>query len=206
MLRLDLEAGRHASLKRAGEILLSGGLVACPTESVYGLAADATNERAIQRVFDLKGRSAERPILILISCIDVLHRYVNRIPPVAQRLMERFWPGGLTLVFDAASDVSPLLTAGQGKIGIRLSSHPVPTALAREIGRPITGTSANLSGARPCQTPQAVAHTFGENLDLLLDGGPARQGVLSTVVDITTDPPQILREGIIQKHHIYGMR
>ncbi len=203
-MKLSLQAGFELPVKKAGEILLSGGLVVCPTESVYAIAADATNEAAIQRLFQLKQRAADRPVLILIPSIQALNQYVDSIPSMAERLMKRFWPGGLTLIFKAGPQVSPLLTAGTGKIGVRLSSHPVATALSREIGRPITGTSANISDTPPCRHPEEIADVFEEEIDLLLDGGPSESGLFSTVLDITTDPPHMLREGIIQKHHLNG--
>ncbi|MCF8119091.1 MAG: threonylcarbamoyl-AMP synthase [Deltaproteobacteria bacterium] len=208
MVRLSLESGFELPVQKAGKILLSGGLVACPTESVYAIAADATNEAAVQRVFTLKQRKPDRPILILIPSLQALNRYVADIPPVARPLMNRFWPGGLTLIFEAGPRISPLLTAGTGKIGVRLSSHPVATALAREIQRPITGTSANISDTPPCRDPEEILRVFGEGIDLLLDGGRLQSGSLSTVLDITTEPPQILRQGAIEdpSNELQGMR
>ena len=116
IIRLDSFERQEQAVKRAKEILLHGGLVACPTESFYGLAVDATNEEAIRRLFALKKRSAERPILLLIPSVELLSEYVIRIPPVALKLINEFWPGGLTLVFQASERISPLVTAGTGKI------------------------------------------------------------------------------------------
>lgn len=140
MLKVNLSGNQEEVFNEAGKILLSGGLVAYPTESFYGLAADATNETAIRRLFLAKKRSIGLPVLILISDADVLDQYVRHIPSTARHLTKKFWPGGLTLVFEAGPNISPLLTAGKGTIGIRLSSHPVATALTRFLGVPIYGS------------------------------------------------------------------
>ena len=194
----DLQSAIHS----AAQCLLSGGLVAYPTESFYGLAVDATNKDAIKRLFLVKKRRTNRPILILIQSVQVLEQYVMHIPQVAHRLIKAFWPGGLTLVFEADPKISPLLTAGTGKIGIRLSSHPVATALARKIQGPITGTSANISSEPACRNAKEILSTFGETVDLILDGGQAAGKIGSTVLDVTTDPPRILREGMIQRDQL----
>jgi L-threonylcarbamoyladenylate synthase len=194
----DLQNGIHS----AAQCLLSGGLVAYPTESFYGLAVDATNEEAIERLFLVKKRRTSSPVLILIQSVQVLEQYVAHIPQVAHRLIEAFWPGGLTLVFDAGPKVSPLLTAGTGKIGIRLSSHPVATALTREIQGPITGTSANISGEPACRNGEEILRAFGEGVDLIMDGGQTAGEIGSTVLDVTTDPPLILRKGMIQREYL----
>jgi len=187
------------AINKASDILLAGGLVAYPTESFYGLAVDSTNENAIRRLFLLKQRSPGRPLLILIPSIEVLDRYVAHIPPIAHQLIDEFWPGGLTLVFEAGPKVSPLLTAGTDKIGIRLSPHPIATALAQAIGAPITGTSANISGKPACRNAGEVSGSFKEWVDLILDGGETTGKIGSTVLDITVDPPLILREGMIHR-------
>jgi L-threonylcarbamoyladenylate synthase len=186
-------------VNKASDILLAGGLVVYPTESFYGLAADSTNENAIRRLFLVKQRSPGRPLLILIPSVEALDPFVARVPPIARELMDEFWPGGLTLVFEAGQKVSPLLTAGTDKIGIRLSPHPIATALARTLGAPITGTSANISGKPACKDAGEVLGAFKEWVDLILDGGATPGEIGSTVLDITVDPPKILREGMVQK-------
>jgi len=171
IISVDPSKDFQNAITKASEVLLSGGLVAYPTESFYGLAADSTNEKAIRRLFLVKQRSPGQPVLILIPSLGVLDQYVDHIPPIAYQLIKEFWPGGLTLVFEAGPKVSPLLTAGTGKIGIRLSPHPVATALAQAIGCPITGTSANISSEPACRNAEEVLHSFGEGVDLVLDGG-----------------------------------
>lgn len=203
-LKTDTENGLKSPIKKAGKLLLAGGIVAYPTETVYGLAADISNASAIKKLFQLKQRKADRPILMLIPSADKVNLYTDHIPAAAANLMKRFWPGGLTLIFKASSLVSPLLTGGKGTIGIRLSSHPVAAALAKEISRPITSTSANLSGGPPPQTPDEVADTFGDRIDLILDAGPSPGRTPSTILDVTVDPPTILREGTIKEYQLIG--
>lgn len=190
------------AINRGGQCLKSGGVVACPTESFYGLAVDTSNEQAIKRLFKVKGRKHVHPILILIPSSDALKRYVVSIPEIAHGLIHAFWPGGLTLIFHADPGVSPLLTSGTGKIGVRLSSHPIATALTRSIGVPISGTSANISGKAACRSADEVSRMFGNRVDLILDGGKATGAVGSTILDVTVDPPRILREGMIQREQL----
>jgi L-threonylcarbamoyladenylate synthase len=186
-----------AGLRRAGQILFSDGIVAFPTETFYGLAVNALKEKAIGRLFSVKKRPSDRPVLILIPSLECLGRYVTQVPEIAIRLIDRFWPGGLTMLFQARSDVSSLLTAGSGKIGVRLSSHPIATGLAKIIDAPITGTSANISGYPPCTNAYEVRDHLKEEVDLILDGGDAKGGKGSTILDVTVVPPRILREGVI---------
>jgi len=192
----------QATINRAADSLLSGGVVAYPTESFYGLAVDVTNEEAIKRLFFVKRRRAGSPVLILIPSVELLSQYAVRIPPIAHQLINAFWPGGLTLVFEAAPTVSPLLTGGTGKIGIRFSSHSVATALTRAVGAPISGTSANISGEPACRNAQEVLNSLGEGVSLILDGGETTGKVGSTVLDVTVHPLRILREGMVAKEQL----
>ena len=202
IIRLDAFENQGEVITMAKAILLRGGLVACPTESFYGLAVDATNKAAIRKLFSLKKRPANLPVLILIPSIESLTKYVTYIPPVARKLTREFWPGGLTLIFEASEHVSPLLTANTGKIGIRLSNHPVATALAQAIQAPVTGTSANISGAPPCHHAEEVLSYFGENIDLIIDGGETAGAIGSTILDVTVDPPEIVRDGMVQRRSL----
>jgi L-threonylcarbamoyladenylate synthase len=194
----ELERG----LETARKIVLSGGVVAFPTESFYGLGVNASDEEAINHLFILKRRGSKRPVLVLIPCPQYLEGYVSCIPERALELIKRFWPGGLTLVFKAGPEISPLLTAGTGKIGIRVSSHPVAAGLTRTLGSPITGTSANISSQDGCVTAQEVYESFGSDVDLILDGGKTRGGKGSTVLDVTVEPPVILREGMVGREQL----
>lgn len=186
-------------LERACLVLRSGGLVAFPTESFYGLAVDISREDAVHRLFRVKGRSPDQPVLLLLPSLESVEDLAVNIPPAARRLMDRFWPGALTLVFEAAPAVSSHLTAGTGTIGLRLSSHSLATALASTLGTAITGTSANPSGLPPACTVEEVAQSLGPHLDLILDGGRTAGGLGSTVLDVTVDPPHILRQGQVDR-------
>ena len=197
VIKVDTPEDLQAGLENAKKVLLAGGIIAFPTESFYGLAVNIADEYAIKRLFSVKGRSSDQPILLLIHSIETLGQYVKDIPQIAQQLIQRFWPGGLTLVFQAKENISPLLTTGTGKIGIRLSNHPIATALAKVINRPITGTSANISGQLPCARVDDISNKLGDRIDLILDKGVTTGGKGSTILDVTVDPPVILREGMV---------
>lgn len=199
---MDISRDFQSAINQARNALLAGGVTAFPTETFYGLGVDIRNEAAIRRLFAIKKRSDNNPILILIPSIESLTQYVTNVPPVALRLIELFWPGGLTIVFEAKGIISPLLTAGTGNIGVRLSSHPVATTLAGAIGSAITGTSANISGEPPCQNAEEVRAFLGDKIDLILDGGKTIGGIGSTILDATTDPPRIIRQGLISAEQI----
>jgi L-threonylcarbamoyladenylate synthase len=189
----------QGAVDHGANILLSGGVVAFPTETFYGLAVDIRNDAAIRRLFAVKQRRSNRPILILIDAVEALEPYVDHIPPVARSLMDQFWPGGLTLIFRAGPAISPLLTGNTDKIGIRLSSHPMAAALAGAIGAPISGTSANISDQPACRTAGQVLKSLGQDIDLILDGGRTPGEAGSTILDVTEHPLPILREGVITK-------
>jgi L-threonylcarbamoyladenylate synthase len=199
LIKVGPSRNLKAAMERAKVVLSSGGLVAYPTETFYGLAADATNEEAIRRLLKAKGRSADKPILVLIASVDALDLYADHIPHIAGPLIEAFWPGALTMVFWAMPGVSHLLTGGTNKIGIRISSHPLATALTKALGAPITGTSANASGKRACRSADEVMRSLGQGVDLILDGGETEGKMGSTLLDVTVSPPKILREGMVSK-------
>ena len=199
---LDAVECKRVELNKAASIIRSGGVVAFPTESFYGLGVSAWDEKAIQHLFDIKKREDDQPILLLIPSVSVLDRYVTRISDIARQLMEAFWPGGLTLVFEAKPELSLLLTSGTGKIGLRLSGHPVATALAQVVGAAITGTSANISGQPACSSAEAVLRSLGKSVDLIIDGGRTKGGKGSTVLDVTVDPILVLREGMVSREQL----
>ncbi len=202
LINLDVSGNFQTAMAMAADVLFAGGVVAYPTETFYGLAVDTRNDAAINRLFAAKKRPANRPVLILVALAEMVDKYVDSIPPIARRLMDAFWPGDLTLVFEAGPLVSPLLTGGSGKIGIRLSSHPVATALALAIDAPISGTSANISGQPACSTAQEVLACLGKGVDLILDAGETAGKMGSTVLDVTVDPPRVLREGVVSRQRL----
>jgi L-threonylcarbamoyladenylate synthase len=202
IFNVDSDKKLKAALDNAREVLLSGGIVAFPTESFYGLAVDIENSGAIEKLFTLKQRDKNNPILIILPEIEALKKYAEDIPDQAVKLMDAFWPGGLTMLFKASQNILSLLTADTGKIGIRYSSHPVATALARAIGRPVTGTSSNISGHPACVKAEEVFDCFGEAIDLILDNGSTQGGPGSTIVDVTVNPCVVCREGMVSKKDI----
>lgn len=197
ILKIDPANPDEKSLGEALRLLNEGGVLAYPTETFYGLAADALSEAAVKKIFRIKGRDFKNPIPVIIGDSRDLAPLVEEIPKAAQILIHDFWPGPLTLVFRASSSVSPLLTSGTGKIGIRVSSHPLARLLARGLGGPLTATSANISGGTECTTAGAVIRALGNHPVAFIDGGPTPGGSGSTVLDITFSPPRILREGAI---------
>jgi L-threonylcarbamoyladenylate synthase len=196
IINVRSETNLSEGIDEARDVLLSGGVVAFPTESFYGLAVNPMDDEAIDLLFRLKKREPDQPILVLIPFLEALELYASEIPEIARTLTRKFWPGGLTLLFKATPRISQRLTAGTGKIGVRLSSHPVATALAQSINSPITGTSANLSGYPACTNAMEVYNYFKMGV-LILDGGETAGGNGSTILDVSVTPPKIIREGMI---------
>lgn len=192
----------HAPL-RGVRLIREGGVVAYPTDTVYGLGCNAFNDAAVLRVFELKRRPRSEALPVLIADpADLTDRLVASVPEAARRLMQRFWPGALTLIFRKAPWVQSILTAGGEQIAIRLPDHPIPRSLVRAAGVPLVGTSANVHGSMEPVTAQHVAFELGDRLDLILDGGRTRLGRPSTVVDVTVDPPRVVREGAVPRARI----
>jgi L-threonylcarbamoyladenylate synthase len=189
-------------IDKAVHILRAGGVVMFPAMGLYGLAADAGNARAVEKVYRLKQRPADKPVLVLIADIGELDNLVTHIPDAAWRLITKLWPGGVTLIFHAKKTVSERLTAGTGKIGVRMPVHPVAMALCRKMGRPITGTSANISGEKGWSDIGEMDISIAYKLDLILNAGPLSGGSVSTVVDVTVDPPAVLRVGRVSEIQI----
>jgi L-threonylcarbamoyladenylate synthase len=182
-------------IREAATIIRQGGVVAFPTRCLYGLGADALNPDAVERIIKIKQRPENNPILVLIDSKKQLEILVTRIPPAADAIMAAFWPGRVTIVFEATYTLPPILTARTGKIGVRLTGHPAASALVKHVQGPVTGTSANRSGQPGCHRAQDLDPQVAGQLDLVLDAGTLKGGIGSTVVDVTVDPPRILREG-----------
>jgi L-threonylcarbamoyladenylate synthase len=197
IIKINPERPEPDRIDEAVAILKSGGVIAFPTETFYGLGADARNERAIEKIFGIKGRDFNNPILVVIGDRGHLDAFAADIPAEARKLMSRFWPGPLTIVFRAAPSVSTKLTAGGDKIGIRLTSHSIAMAISKRLGGPVTATSANLSGSPECSSAEEVISQLKGKLDGIVDGGRTPGGKGSTIVDVTSHPPKLLREGMI---------
>ncbi|MCK4324269.1 MAG: threonylcarbamoyl-AMP synthase [Armatimonadetes bacterium] len=186
----------------AVQALSEGKLVALPTDTVYGLAAKATDEAAIGRLFEVKQRSGDNPLPVLIADPEQVNTTARQIPSLAHRLAERFWPGPLTLILHKSAAISDLVTAGQPTVGLRVPDHELTRSVLRQADFAVAVTSANLSGQPEAVLPRQVLTTFGGLLDLLIDDGPCPGGLPSTVLDLTVSPPQILRDGPISRQQL----
>ena len=194
MRTLYLTADARA-VSRAAEVIRAGGLVAFPTETVYGLGADALSAAAVERIFDAKERPKGNPLIVHIAGVDALEGVAAKVPALAWDLAARFWPGPLTLVLPRAGTVPLVTTGGLETVAVRVPAHPVARALIDAAARPIAAPSANRSG-RPSPTrAEHVREDLEGRIELILDGGPTPVGVESTVLDVTTEPPTLLRPG-----------
>ena len=187
---------------RAVDALKRGEVIVFPTETFYGLGADAFNETAVEQVVSLKGRNPENPIPIIVADREMLMEVVKDIPPMAQSLMDRFWPGPLTLILPAKNNIPAPLLNRTGGIGVRVSSHPLATRLARELGRPLTATSANPSGKEPARSIEEAMSYFSSRIEIFLDGGRLNGKKGSTVVEILQGQLKIIREGEIHSREL----
>ena len=195
VLAVDSERPEGAALARAAAVICDGGLVAFPTETVYGLGADATSAAAVARIFEAKQRPASDPLIVHVAAPDEVAHVAFDPPPLAARLAEGFWPGPLTLVLPRAEVIPASVSAGRATVAVRMPDHPVALALIRAAGRPIAAPSANLFSRPSPTTARHVLEDLDGRIDLVLDGGPTPVGVESTVVDLTVDPPAVLRPG-----------
>lgn len=187
---------------RALDVIRSGGLVAIPTETVYGLAADASNEDAVRRIFAAKGRPADHPLIVHVAHPEQLADWAAAVPPAAAVLADTCWPGPLTLLVPRASHVLPVVTGGRDTVGVRVPAHPLTTELLQRFGGGLAAPSANRFGMVSPTTAQHVRDDLGNLVDFVLDGGPCPIGVESTIVDCTVAPPQILRPGGIPSEQV----
>lgn len=172
--------------------------MAFPTDTLYGLGADAFSTEAVNKVFDAKGRPGNMALPILLGSVRDMEQVTTGIPDMAWALVERFWPGPLTLILRKSPQVPPIVTGGRDSVAVRMPDHPVPLALVAGLGRPITGTSANPSGGPDPVTADDVRRLLGDRVDYILDGGPAVVGSPSTIVDLTGEGPRLVRQGAIE--------
>ncbi len=182
---------------RAVDVLRGGGVVAIPTETVYGLAADAANAAAVARVYAIKGRPAGHPLIVHAHVLAALDGYIETVTPRMRRLAERFWPGPLTVVVARGPRTPLAVTGGQETVAVRVPDHPLTQAILAELGRPLVAPSANRFGRVSPTTAAHVRDDLGDEVDLIVDGGETRVGVESTIVDLTADVPAVLRAGAI---------
>lgn len=184
-------------LERAADVIRSGGIAAYPTETFYGLGVDPFNDRAVRRLFLLKGRSPDKPVPLVVKNRAMLEMVAARIPPLAERLIKKFWPGPLTIIFEAKKNLPEIVTAGTGRVGVRISSAGVVERLFAVLEVPLTATSANPSSKKPAVSAPEVMDYFNGRLDLVIDGGGTPGGMGSTIVDVTGGEIVLVREGVI---------
>lgn len=196
-IELDPRTPDEAGVEAAAAIVRRGGVVAFPTETLYGLAADATNESAVSRVFEIKGRGRDVAIPVIASDRAEVEQWVGGLTHAGDRLADAFWPGPLTLVIRAAPGLPRALLGDGDTVAVRVSSHPVARAIARAAGRPITATSANRSGREPTELPAVVLRELGTAIDAIVDAGACTGGPPSTIVDVTGDAPRLVRAGAV---------
>ena len=196
-LHLDLSAPEDAPLLLAAEVIQAGGLIVYPTDTIYGIGANAWNPDAVKRVQEIKKRTETKPILVLVDSIESVNDVAGHITDLARELMASFWPGPLTLVMQASALLPRALTLDRGTVGIRVPASAPCRRLLALCGVPITSTSANLSGEKTPETAAAIEQALGPGIDLFLEGGVLPPSVPSTVVDVTGSRPRLIREGVI---------
>lgn len=197
VLKVDANSPDPAAIRRAADAILRGELLIFPTETVYGLAANALDDAAVRRVFEAKGRQPDHPLPVQVAGVDQLGQVASGVSDDARILASRFWPGPLTLVMPKSDRIPAIVSGGADTIGVRVPNHPVALALLRELGQPIVATSANRSGTRPPIDADEAARELEAHVGIVLDGGRCRFCVASTVIDLSVSPPRVLREGVI---------
>ncbi len=197
ILAADTPALFEAAVRQAADLLRAGEVVGIPTETVYGLAANALNADAVNRIFSVKGRPAGNPIIVHVSGLEMARHCASEWPELASKLAAAFWPGPLTMVLPRSRVIGDVITAGGSTVGIRWPRHPFVQALIVECGFPLAAPSANRSGEVSPTTAEHVLKSLGDRISLVVDGGPAQVGIESTVVDLTVSRPRLLRPGII---------
>ncbi len=200
---MDKLSGRVAlQVDRAVEILKDGGIVAYPTDTVYGLGGDVFSRKAAEKIYKVKQRPRDLPLPVLLADREQLSAVVDSVPEIAKFLMRRFWPGGLTLVMSKRASLPDIITAGSDKVAVRIPNHVVPLALIHGLGAPIIGTSANISDKPSPVTAEEVEQQLGSQADLIIDMGRCPGGIESTMVDVTGETPTVLRHGMIPEGEI----
>ena len=193
------------AVKRATELLRAGELVALPTETVYGLAANAFDEKAVAKIFTAKNRPAQNPIIVHIANLEMAQRCVSTWPVMAEKLANAFWPGPLTLVLPRSNKIPDLVTAGGQTVGVRWPSHPFIQAVIRACDFPLAAPSANPSNQISPTNATHVKKTLGDKISLIIDGGQSQVGIESTVIDLTAQPPRLLRPGMIHAESLLAV-
>lgn len=186
------------TVEAAAELLRQGRLVAFPTETVYGLGADASSEAALKRLYQVKGRPTDHPVIVHLADVSELSKWARTVPEAALSLARAFWPGPMTLILPRADHVLPQVTGGQDSVGLRIPSHPLARRLIETFGGGVAAPSANRFGRLSPTTAAAVAESLGDDVDMILDGGPCSVGIESTIISLLGEQPVVLRPGMLQ--------
>ncbi|CAI8056809.1 Threonylcarbamoyl-AMP synthase [Geodia barretti] len=202
---LNLSSSTEHKLDTALRLLRGGGVVAVPTDTLYGLAADAFNPDAIERVFGIKERPDGLALPVLLADPGQLEMVAAQVSPQVRQIAEAYWPGPLTMIVKRASGLPPRLTAGHPTVAVRVPDHQVPRELARKLGRPITGTSANISGAADPQSLEELRRQVGDRVDLVVEDGPSPAGTASTIVDVSGNELKLVRDGAVPFEEIAAL-
>ena len=197
VLRVDPQNPAPATVREAAEALARGAIVAFPTDTLYGLAVDPRNDRAVDRVYAVKGRAFDHPLPLIAADEDQAATQAGELSELARALATEFWPGPLTLIVAAHPTLCARVHARTGQVAVRVPAHATARALARAAGHPITATSANISGGTPASTGEEVMAALDNSIDLLLDAGPTPGGLPSTIVDATGTTPRLVRAGVV---------
>lgn len=195
---MDLEI----EIETAVKILKRGGVVAFPTDTVYGLGAHFSINGAVERIFEIKGRQKNLPLPLLVAEMSQVYEVAREVPDIALLLARRFWPGGLTIVLHKSNIVSDLIAGGGDTVAVRMPAHPVPIALIKGVNAPVVGTSANLSGANSALSADEVQLQLGNKVDYIIRAGHLTGGVESTIIDVTGKRPKILRRGAVPEEEV----
>lgn len=199
ILKINRAHINHDFIKQAARVLGQGNLVVFPTETVYGIGADVFNKKAVAKIFTTKQRPADNPLIVHIAQMSDLKKLARSVSPLAEKVAKKFWPGPLTLILPKKKNVPKIVTGDTDTVAVRMPDHPVALALIKVAKSPIAAPSANLSGKPSATDALHAVSDFGDKIEVYLDSGPAKIGLESTVLDITVDPPEILRHGAITK-------
>lgn len=202
IVKVNNEAPEPSRITYAADLIRAGQVVAVPTDTFYGLAADPFNLYAVEQIFQIKGRPGHKPLLLLVSSIEEAEDLGNNVPARFYALARRFWPGPLTIVIEASRRLPLKITGNTGKVAVRLPKSKVAQALVRELDTALTGTSANLTGMKECSSAGDVQSQLGDRLPLIVDGGDTQATLRSTIVEVTHDDWRIIREGAVPTEEI----
>jgi tRNA threonylcarbamoyl adenosine modification protein (Sua5/YciO/YrdC/YwlC family) len=204
LLKINSSQPEPKLITYAAERIRQGQVLGMPTDTFYGLAADPVNLRAVERIYEIKNRSRHKPLSLLVESIDQASDLARNAPGVFDELANKYWPGPLTIIVKASSRLPLKVTANTGNVALRVPDAPIPVAIIREIGFPITATSANLLGSAECTTAECVRDQMGEHISIIVNGGPTKRDVPTTIVDLSGDLTQwqIIREGAISAEEI----